>query len=186
MKRLPEHHIWSLPWAHQASGLDLAVQERNLYLADAAQGSVDLLKLSSSGLTPDSRVLNLQDDTVMALAVDWVTLNLYWSSRKQPDLHVTTTRGQHTAPLLQLGLQGTTSIALHPPSGRLCFTALGQVNVRSLPQVACAFMDGRSQKLLWRKAVMPTSLLFSNKGTLLYWADIGETVTCTRLFWVRL
>uniref|UniRef100_A0A8C7SB40 EGF-like domain-containing protein n=1 Tax=Oncorhynchus mykiss TaxID=8022 RepID=A0A8C7SB40_ONCMY len=176
LKRLPEHHIWSLPWTHQASGLDLAVQERNLYLADAAQGSVDLLKLSSSGLTPDSRVLNLQDDTVMALAVDWVTLNLYWSSRKQPDLHVTTTRGQHTAPLLQLGLQGTTSIALHPPSGRLCFTALGQVNVRSLPQVDCAFMDGRSQKLLWRKAVMPTSLLFSNKGTRLYWADIGAGV----------
>ncbi|XP_052380837.1 low-density lipoprotein receptor-related protein 2-like isoform X36 [Oncorhynchus keta] len=176
LKRLPEHHIWSLPWAHQASGLDLAVQERNLYLADAAQGSVDLLKLSSSGLTPDIRVLNLQDDTVMAMAVDWVTLNLYWSSRKQPDLHVTTTRGQHTAPLLQLGLQGTTSIALHPPSGRLCFTALGQVNVRSLPQVACAFMDGRSQKLLWRKAVMPTSLLFSSKGTRLYWADIGAGV----------
>uniref|UniRef100_A0A8C7RPG1 EGF-like domain-containing protein n=1 Tax=Oncorhynchus mykiss TaxID=8022 RepID=A0A8C7RPG1_ONCMY len=176
LKRLPEHHIWSLPWVHQASGLDLAVQERNLYLADAAQGSVDLLKLSSSGLTPDSRVLNLQDDTVMALAVDWVTLNLYWSSRKQPDLHVTTTRGQHTAPLLQLGLQGTTSIALHPPTGRLCFTALGQVNVRSLPQVDCAFMDGRSQKLLWRKAVMPTSLLFSNKGTRLYWADIGAGV----------
>uniref|UniRef100_A0AAZ3SHK3 EGF-like domain-containing protein n=1 Tax=Oncorhynchus tshawytscha TaxID=74940 RepID=A0AAZ3SHK3_ONCTS len=176
LKRLPEHHIWSLPWVHQASGLDLAVQERNLYLADAAQGSVDLLKLSSSGLTPDSRVLNLQDDTVMALAVDWVTLNLYWSSRKQPDLHVTSTRGQHTAPLLQLGLQGTTSIALHPPTGRLCFTALGQVNVRSLPQVDCAFMDGRSQKLLWRKAVMPTSLLFSNNGTQLYWADIGAGV----------
>ncbi|XP_052368355.1 low-density lipoprotein receptor-related protein 1B-like isoform X11 [Oncorhynchus keta] len=176
LKRLPEHHIWSLPWAHQASWLDLAVQERNLYLADAAQGSVDLLKLSSSGLTPDSRVLNLQDDTVMALAVDWVTLNLYWSSRKQPDLHVTTTRGQHTAPLLQLGLQGTTSIALHPPTGRLCFTVLGRVNVRSLPQVDCAFMDGRSQKLLWRKAVMPTSLLFSNKGTRLYWADIGAGV----------
>ncbi|XP_071207676.1 low-density lipoprotein receptor-related protein 1 isoform X2 [Salvelinus alpinus] len=176
LKRLPEHHIWSLPGMHQASGLDFAVRERKLYLADAAQGSVDLLKLSSSGLTPGSRVLNLQDDTVMALAVDWVTLNLYWSSRKQPDLHVTTTKGQHTAPLLQLGLQGTTSIALHPPSGRLCFTALGQVDVRSLPQVYCAFMDGRSQKLLWRKAVMPTSLLFSNKGTQLYWADIGAGV----------
>eukprot|EP00063_Salmo_salar_P027647 XP_014002482.1 PREDICTED: low-density lipoprotein receptor-related protein 1B-like [Salmo salar] len=176
LKQLPEHHIWSLPGVHQASGMDLAVQERKVYLADAAQGSVDLLKLSNSGLTPGSRVLNLQGDTVMALAVDWVTLNLYWSSRKQPDLHVTTTRGQHTAPLLQLGLQGTTSIALHPPSGRLCFTALGQVNVRSLPQVDCAFMDGRSQKLLWKKAVMPTSLLFSNKGTQLYWADIGAGV----------
>ncbi|XP_031672657.1 low-density lipoprotein receptor-related protein 2 isoform X6 [Oncorhynchus kisutch] len=176
LKRLPEHNIWSLPWVYQASGLDLAVQERNLYLADAAQGSVNLLKLSSSGLTPDGRILNLQDDIVMALAVDWVTLNLYWSSRKQPDLHVTSTRGQHTAPLLQLGLQGTTSIALHPPTGRLCFTALGQVNVRSLPHVDCAFMDGRSQKLLWRKAVMPTSLLFSNNGTRLYWADIGAGV----------
>ncbi|XP_045072304.1 LOW QUALITY PROTEIN: low-density lipoprotein receptor-related protein 2 [Coregonus clupeaformis] len=176
LTRWPEHHVLSLPGVHQASGLDLAVQDRTLYLADAAQGSVGLLKLSSSGLTPGSRVLNLPDDTVTALAVDWVTLNLYWSSSKQPDLHVTTSRGQHTALLLQPGVQGTTSVALHPPSGRLCFTALGQVNVRSLPQVDCAFMDGRSQKLLWRKAVMPTSLLFSNKGTQLYWADIGAGV----------
>lgn len=40
-----------------------------------------------------------QDDSVAALAVDWVTSNLYWSSIKKPDLHVTSRSG-HTAALL--------------------------------------------------------------------------------------
>lgn len=41
-----------------------------------------------------------QDDSVAALAVDWVTSNLYWSSTKKPDLHVTSRAGGHTAALL--------------------------------------------------------------------------------------
>lgn len=40
----------------------------------------------------------VQDDSVAALAVDWVTSNLYWSSIKKPDLHVTS--DGHTAALL--------------------------------------------------------------------------------------
>lgn len=42
-----------------------------------------------------------QGDSVTALAVDWVSANLYWSSVKKPDLHVTTRSGDHTAVLLQ-------------------------------------------------------------------------------------
>lgn len=41
-----------------------------------------------------------QDDSVAALAVDWVTSNLYWSSIKKPDLHVTSRAEGHTAVLL--------------------------------------------------------------------------------------
>ncbi|XP_034151271.1 low-density lipoprotein receptor-related protein 2 isoform X3 [Esox lucius] len=175
LKHWPEHRELLLPGMKQASGLDVALQDSMFYIADAAQGSVDLMKQNGSVLTLNSRVLNLQEDLVTALAVDWLTLNLYWSSSKQPDLYVTS-RQQHTVALLQTGLHGTTSIALHPPSGRLCFTAFAQVNGRNLPQVNCAFMDGRSQMQLWRKAVIPTSLIFSNKGTQLYWADIGAGV----------
>lgn len=41
-----------------------------------------------------------QDDAVAALAVDWVTSNLYWSSIQKPDLHVTSGADGHTAALL--------------------------------------------------------------------------------------
>ncbi|KAJ8007522.1 hypothetical protein DPEC_G00118370 [Dallia pectoralis] len=174
LKRWPDHRELLLPGMKQASGLDVALKDM-FYIADAAQGSVDLLKQSGSVLTLNSRVIKLQDDWVTALALDWLTQNLYWSSSKRADLHVTSQQ-QYTVSLLQTGLQGTTSIALHPPSGRMCFTAFVQVNGRNLLQVDCAFMDGRSQKLLWKKAEIPTSLIFSNLGNRLYWADMGAGV----------
>lgn len=71
--------------------------------------------------------------------------------------------------------QGTTSIALHPPSGRLCYTALVVSGGRGQPQVDCAYMDGRNPAVLWRKSSIPTSLVFANKGTVIYWADAGKT-----------
>ncbi|KAL0963286.1 hypothetical protein UPYG_G00352180 [Umbra pygmaea] len=175
LKHWPDHSVLLLPGVKQATGLDVSLQESTLYVADASQGSVDLLKQSDWVLTLTSRLMTLQDDMVTALAVDWVTLNLYWSSMTQPDLHVTS-RQQHTVALLQPGLQGTISIALHPPTARLCFTAVGRVNGRSQPQVDCAFMDGSVRKLIWKKAVMPTSLTFSSEGTRLYWTDIGAGV----------
>lgn len=43
----------------------------------------------------------------MALAVDWVTSNLYWSSSQKPSLHVTSPRGSYTTLLLQGALKVT-------------------------------------------------------------------------------
>lgn len=43
----------------------------------------------------------------MALAVDWVTSNLYWSSSKKPDLHVTSRYHGYTTLLLQGALKVT-------------------------------------------------------------------------------
>lgn len=40
----------------------------------------------------------------------------------------------------------------------------------------CAWMDGHSKAVLWKKSSIPTSLVFSNKGTLIYWADTGESL----------
>ncbi|KAM6984683.1 vitellogenin receptor [Aplochiton taeniatus] len=177
LKQWPEHRVLALPGVAEASGLDAAIQEKALYVADAGQSSVGLLKLTGQGLSPAGRVLKLQDDTVTALAVDWVTSNLYWSSSLRPDLHVTSSPDGHTIPLLQGALQGTTSIAVHPPSGRLCFTAVGTEQGQRLPQVDCCFMDGRRHALLWKAVGMPTSLVFSSKGTVLYWADIGGVIS---------
>lgn len=43
----------------------------------------------------------------MALAVDWVTSNLYWSSSQKPSLHVTSPLGSYTTLLLQGALKVT-------------------------------------------------------------------------------
>lgn len=73
-----------------------------------------------------------------------------------------------------MSFQGTTSIALHPPSGRLCYTAIVVAGEKSQTEVDCAWMDGRNKAVLWRKSSIPISLVFSNQGTVIYWADAGE------------
>ncbi|XP_044029701.1 low-density lipoprotein receptor-related protein 2-like isoform X2 [Siniperca chuatsi] len=178
LKKMPNSRVLALPGVTEASGLDVSIQELSLYVADAGQGSVDVLKLSSSrsrqGLTPSGQILKLREDSITALAVDWVTSNLYWSSTERPNLHVTSSHDGYTTSLLQRSLKGTTSIALHPPSGRLCYTAMVEAGGRS--QVDCAWMDGRNKAVLWRKSSIPSSLAFSNQGTMIYWADTGQGV----------
>ncbi|XP_038589288.1 low-density lipoprotein receptor-related protein 2 isoform X4 [Micropterus salmoides] len=180
LKKMPTSRVLSLPGVTEASALDVSIQELSLYVADAGQGSVDVLQLNGSRsrqeLTPSRQILKLREDSVTALAVDWVTNNLYWSSTKRPDLHVTTRHDGYTTSLLQGSLEGTTSIALHPPSGRLCYTAITETGGKSQTEVDCAWMDGRNKAVLWRKSSIPTSLVFSNQGTMIYWADTGEGV----------
>lgn len=68
-------------------------------------------------------------------------------------------------------LQRITSIAVHPPSSQLCYTAL--VASKSQGEVSCVWMDGRNQAVLWAKSALPMSVVFSDNGTTLYWADTG-------------
>ncbi|TKS84303.1 Low-density lipoprotein receptor-related protein 4 [Collichthys lucidus] len=196
LKKMPNSRVLALPGVTDALALDVSIQDLSLYVADAKQGTVDVLKLSGSrsrqGLTPSGQILKLKmvhklvliletspfhkDDSVTALAVDWVTSNLYWSSSERPDLHVTSRHDGYTTSLLQGSLKGTTSIAVHPPSGRLCYTAIVVAGGKSQTEVDCAWMDGRNKAVLWRKSSIPTSLVFSNQGTMIYWADTSEGV----------
>ncbi|XP_042251151.1 low-density lipoprotein receptor-related protein 2-like isoform X5 [Thunnus maccoyii] len=180
LKKMPNGRALALPGVTEALGLDVSIPGLSLYVADGGQGSVNVLKLSGSrsrqGLTPAGQILKLKDDTVTALAVDWVTSNLYWSSTERPDLHVTSRYNGYTTSLLQGSLKGTTSIAVHPPSGRLCYTAIVTAGGKSQTEVDCAWMDGRNKAVLWRKSSIPISLVFSNKGTVIYWADTDEGI----------
>ncbi|CAK6954678.1 low-density lipoprotein receptor-related protein 2-like isoform X6 [Scomber scombrus] len=180
LKKMPNGRVLALPGVTEASGLDVSIPGLSMYVADGGQGSVDVLNLSGprsrQGLTPAGQILKLKDDSVTALAVDWVTSNLYWSSVERPDLHVTSRYNGYTTSLLQGSLKGTTSIAVHPPSGRICYTAIVVVGGKSQTEVDCAWMDGRNKAVLWRKSSIPISLVFSNKGTVIYWADAGDGV----------
>lgn len=174
LNQWPAHHAQSLPGINEASDLDLVLGDNTLYVADVGQDSVARIKVDDSTLMPDGQILNLPGDTLTALAVDWITHNLYWSSSKKPQIYVTSADGKFTSLVLQAGLQDTTSIALHPPTGRMCFTAIGSSGNVALPQVDCAAMDGRNQMLLWKKTQLPSFLTFSSQGTTVYWADIGK------------
>lgn len=171
----PEHTALSLPDASDAAMLDLVLADRTLYLADAGHATVDVFRMDKGRLLPRSPAVRLPaGDSVTSLAVDWITLSLYWSSSQQPRIHVTSAQNRHTITLLADNLEAPSAIALHPPAGWLCFADLGLPGSRRQPRVECAFMDGRNRTLTWGKAVMPTSLTFSPQGSELYWADVGE------------
>ncbi|XP_029372276.1 low-density lipoprotein receptor-related protein 2-like [Echeneis naucrates] len=173
------YQVFALPGVTEALEVDVSIMELSLYVADAGQGAVDVLKLSSSKsgheLIPAGRVLKLKDDTITAMAVDWVTSNIYWSSSRRPDLHVTSRHDGYTTSLLQGSLQGTTSIALHPASGRVCYTVIVAAGGKTQTEVSCAWMDGHNKAVLWQRSSIPTSLVFSNKGSMIYWADTDST-----------
>lgn len=107
------------------------------------------------------------------MALDGVTLNIYWSSNKQPRLQVTSIVGSHTAVLIKEGIGKIKSIALHPPSGKVCFTNLGE-QTSGVATVECANMDGAGRSVVWENGVQPTSLVFSSTGDTIYWADTGK------------
>ncbi|XP_058267647.1 low-density lipoprotein receptor-related protein 1B [Hemibagrus wyckioides] len=179
LKQWPAHNAQSLPGINEASDLDLVLSDNTLYVADISQASVAQVKLGDSTLTPEGLILHLPGDTLTALAVDWITHNLYWSSSKKPQIYVTSADGKFTCMVLQAGFQDATSIALHPPTGRMCFTAMGLSGKDVVPQVDCAAMDGRNQMLLWKKTQLPNFLTFSSQGTTVYWADIATEVICS-------
>ncbi|XP_049325048.1 low-density lipoprotein receptor-related protein 2 isoform X2 [Astyanax mexicanus] len=174
LNQWPEHRAMALPGISEATGLDLVLRDGMLFLA--SQASVAQLQMDDSGLGRKGSPLQLSDDSVTALAVDWITHNLYWSSLKKPQLYVSSPDWKYTAVVIKAKLQDTTSITLHPPTGRLCFTAIELGGAGSLPQIFCAFMNGENRMVLWKKAQMPMSLTFSTQGSSLYWVDIAAAV----------
>ncbi|KAM9793487.1 uncharacterized protein ACBT44_017953 isoform 4-T4 [Syngnathus typhle] len=181
LKSMPNSRVLLIPGVVEATGLDLAFQALSLFVADGKKGTVDMLNLSGprsrQALTLAGRLVQLKDDFVMALAVDWVTSNIYWSSISRPNIHVTSSREGYTTSLLQGRVKRTTSIAVHPPSSQLCYTAY--VGSKSQAEVSCAWMDGRRKTVLWTKSSSPLSLVFSKNGTSIYWVDTVEGLICS-------
>ncbi len=64
LKKMPNGRVLALPGVTEASGLDVSIQELSLYVADAGQGSVDVLHLGASrsrqGLIPSGQILQLR------------------------------------------------------------------------------------------------------------------------------
>ncbi|XP_058492296.1 very low-density lipoprotein receptor isoform X1 [Solea solea] len=180
-KGWPEHLALQLPTVNEAVIMDYNLRDNTLFLTDDGTNSLSAFKLKDSDLVSQGQLLKLLGDTITAMALDWVTLNIYWSSSKQPRLHATSIMGAFTTVLIKEGIGRVGSIALHPPSGRVCFTNLGLQGTGTVATVECANMDGAEQRVVWKDAVQPSSLVFSANGDGIYWADTAlGSIGCVR------
>ncbi|KAF7654632.1 hypothetical protein LDENG_00066940 [Lucifuga dentata] len=175
----PQHVALQVPNVNEGSIMDYSLRDHTLFLVDNSTFSLDFFKVKDGELAPRGQILKLMDDTVTAMALDWITLNVFWSSNKQPRLQVTSSTGAHTAVLIKDDIGKLESIALHPASGKVCFTNLDLRGTDTLVVVECAHMDGAERDVVWKDAVQPTSLVFSNNGDRIYWADASLGTVCS-------
>lgn len=175
LKSWPEHLALQIPNVTEATIMDYSARDHTLFLADDGTDSLRSFKLKDSEVLSRAQHLKLLGNTITAMALDWVTLNVYWSSSTQPRLQVTAVARALTAVLIKDGVGRIASIALHPPSGRLCFANVGLQDTITVATVECANMDGAGRSVLRKEAAEPTSLSFSQDGETLFYADIGRT-----------
>ncbi|XP_039514603.1 low-density lipoprotein receptor-like isoform X1 [Pimephales promelas] len=171
LQNWPEHRRLDLANMNKPTMFDLVLRDLTLYVSDGGQPVVRLFKMKDNTLVPRGKLLQLHKDSLRVFAVDWITLNVYWSSEKMPGLQVTSPDGTHTSVLIQNGVGVIESIALDPPSGRLCFS--NKVQGGQVTRVECAYMNGQNRTVVWNSSVRPTSLLLTDEGNKVYWADTG-------------
>ncbi|XP_037339555.2 low-density lipoprotein receptor-related protein 2 isoform X1 [Pungitius pungitius] len=169
----PEHLALQVPGINEATIMDYSLRDLTLLVTDDGTTSLSAFTLRGSDLYAQGQLLKLLGNTITAMAVDWVTGNVYWSGNKQNRLQVTSVPGARTAVLIKEGIGKLESIALHPPSGRVCFTNVRLQGTDAKATVECADMDGGKGSVVWQDAVRPTSLVFSSNGDTIYWADKG-------------
>uniref|UniRef100_A0A8D1T6B6 EGF-like domain-containing protein n=1 Tax=Sus scrofa TaxID=9823 RepID=A0A8D1T6B6_PIG len=171
---LPEHRILPFTSVNQLASMDYLVQERALYLSELNKGVIWLLRLRDSGKLSWRKIISTEG-SVIDLAVDWLSGNIYWIDSMNPHINVASSKGQHTTVLLSQRLYRPTSTVLHPPTAVMCFVDLGSLDdSKRGSSIECASMDGSRRKVLWQKSQVPVGLTFSDAGTRVYWADPGR------------
>ncbi|KAM6149597.1 prolow-density lipoprotein receptor-related protein 1-like [Erethizon dorsatum] len=171
---LPEHKILPFTNVNQLASVDYLVQEKALYLSELNNGDIRLLRLEESGTLSWRKLISVEG-SVIDLAVDWLSGNIYWIDSENPHINVASSKGQYAIVLLRENLSHPSSIVLHPPAAAMCFVDLGPWNDGSHESsIECAAMDGSGRKVLWQKSQVPVGLAFSDSGTRLYWADSAQ------------
>uniref|UniRef100_A0A8C2UPT3 Low-density lipoprotein receptor-related protein 1-like n=1 Tax=Chinchilla lanigera TaxID=34839 RepID=A0A8C2UPT3_CHILA len=168
---LPEHRMFPFTSVNQLASMDYLVQEKALYLSELNNGDIRLLNLKESGTLSWKKLISVEG-SVLDLAVDWLSGNIYWIDSENPHINVASSKGQYPIVLLRENLSHPASVVLHPPAAAMCFVDLGPWNDGSHgSSIECAAMDGGERKVLWQKSQVPVGLTFSDSGARLYWAD---------------
>ncbi|XP_015717311.1 low-density lipoprotein receptor-related protein 2-like isoform X1 [Coturnix japonica] len=166
---LPPHRALPLAKVGHLTAVDYMVKDKSLYFAELGGKSIGLLRLKDSSRLSWKKVVAVEG-TVISLALDWLSGNLYWIEGQPTSIRVATAGGRWALTLLSERLQGAARLALCPHASTMCFiTAAG--SRRPGAAVECAAMDGSGRRVVWSRAHSPTGLTFGGAGTRLYWAD---------------
>ncbi|MGH0151093.1 UNVERIFIED_CONTAM: hypothetical protein FKN15_052648 [Acipenser sinensis] len=172
LKTLPEHKALSVPIVYQITAMDYVLQDQSVYAADSEGGFIALFKLKEQELVFRGKVLQLEGDVVTSLAVDWITHNIYWSSRQQL-IHVTLASKAYTAILFDRDLSQPNSIAVHPPSGVMCFSHMQEEGAGVIGSILLNGLNYKEYK------TGPERLAaFTHIEKMLFWTTVNGTNHC--------
>ncbi|XP_075458989.1 low-density lipoprotein receptor-related protein 2-like [Ascaphus truei] len=180
-KALPQNKVIPLANVNQLSSIDYVVQDRSLIFAVVNGGYVASTKMKDSD-SQDWKIVLSVEDSVISLAVDWITGNLFWISTSKPYIQVASSNGLYKTILINDDLYRPSCISIHPPSSTMCYSDMGSEDQKNNPKIECAFMDGNKRKTIWKKSKMVVGLVFTDSGTRLYWADrMHDTIETMKL-----
>ncbi|RXM92490.1 Low-density lipoprotein receptor-related protein 6 [Acipenser ruthenus] len=169
LKTLPEHKALSVPIVNQITAMDYVLQDQSVYAADSEGGFIALFKLKEQELVFRGKVLQLEGDVVTSLAVDWITHNIYWSSRQQL-IHVTLASKAYTTILFDRDLSQPNSIAVHPPSGVMCFSHMQEEGAGVIGSILLNGLNYKEYK------TGPERLAaFTHIEKMLFWTTVNDT-----------
>ncbi|CAH2292234.1 low-density lipo receptor-related 2-like, partial [Pelobates cultripes] len=152
------------------SSIDCIVHNMSLFFAVESGGFIAKSKFKENSLKDWKKVVPVED-SVTSVAVDWITGNIFWISTAKPQIQVATSDGLYKTILIGDGLYNPLCIAIHPPTGVLCYSDAGSEDLKSSPKIECSSMDGTRRKILWKKNKMAVGLTFANSGSQVFWAD---------------
>ncbi|XP_039769300.1 low-density lipoprotein receptor-related protein 2-like isoform X2 [Ornithorhynchus anatinus] len=172
---VPEHRVLPFTELNRLVTVDYEVKQQVLYFSDWSSGAIRLLRLSESARKLAWETVVTVEGTIVALALDWLSGNVYWIDGTQPHISVGRPGAQSGLPVVWKGLTCPSELVLHPPTARMCFVEGGSPQAPN-PRIECCAMDGSRREVLWQRAQVPVGLSFAESGTRLFWADSGRGV----------
>ncbi|XP_025032097.1 prolow-density lipoprotein receptor-related protein 1-like, partial [Python bivittatus] len=167
---LPEHNTLPLINVTHLTAVDYSIRSAALYFSEFDDGFIKVLAIKDSGRASLKKILPVEG-TVISLALDWLSANIYWIDNKHPSVQVAASEGKYTHVVISDGLYHPTTVVLHPPAASMCIVDLAGEHGTPDPRIECASMDGSRRRILWKRSQVPVGLTIVDAGTRLYWAD---------------
>ncbi|XP_072847960.2 uncharacterized protein LOC110070575 isoform X1 [Pogona vitticeps] len=165
---LPEHNSLPMTNVTRLTAADYSVRDTALYFSEGR--FIKVLNMKNAGRVSLKELLPVQG-TVVSLALDWLSGNIYWIDNMHPSVRVANLDSRYVHVVIADGLSRPASVVLHPPTAAMCITDHGFENGLPGPMIECASMDGSGRKVLWRRTQAPVGLTIVDGGTRLYWAS---------------
>lgn len=170
---LPDHSPLPLTRIDHLTAVDYLLRDSALYFSEWNDKLIKIITIKDPQ-TASWKIVKSVMDTVISLAIDWLSGNIYWIERIHPYIQVITADGRYPHVVVSTDLYQPTSVVLHPPSASMCVIDLGMKKGIHGPKLECAFMDGSKRRILWKNFQSPVGLTIVDAGTRLYWADQGK------------